>query len=51
MGTEEAYRIIRDRITTLENDRIMYTDINMAEEIVQSWEIVSQVESKVGELR
>jgi histidine ammonia-lyase len=51
MGTEEAYRIIRDRITTLENDRIMYTDINMTEEIVQSWEIVSQVESKVGELR
>jgi hypothetical protein len=29
----------------------MYTDINMTEEIVQSWEIVSQVESKVGELR
>jgi len=51
MGTEEAYRIIRDRITTLENDRIMYTDINMAEEIVQSWDIVSHVESKVGELR
>jgi histidine ammonia-lyase len=51
MGSVEAYRVIRDRITTLENDRIMYTDINMTEEIVQSWEIVSQVESKVGELR
>ncbi len=50
MGTNEAYKVIRDRIDTLENDRIMYTDINMAEEIVESWEIVSRVESKTGEL-
>lgn len=50
MGTGEAYKVIRDRIATLENDRIMYTDINMAEDIVQSWEMVSKVESKVGEL-
>ncbi|MGM0397249.1 MAG: histidine ammonia-lyase [Bacillota bacterium] len=50
MGTDEAYKIIRNNITTLENDRIMYTDINKVEEVVESWEIVSRVESKVGEL-
>lgn len=50
MGTEEAYRVIRDGIPALENDRIMYTDINMVEDIVQSWELVSQVERKIGEL-
>ena len=51
MGTEQAYKVIRDRIVTLEDDRIMYTDINIAEDIVQSWEIVSKVEAEVGELR
>jgi histidine ammonia-lyase len=51
MGTEEAYKVIRGRISALENDRIMYTDINIAEEIVQSGKIVAQVENKVGELR
>lgn len=44
--TEEAYRIIRDKVKILENDRIMYTDINKVEEIVRAGEIVSKVETK-----
>lgn len=49
-GTAEAYNIIREKISKVENDRIMYLDINTSEDIVKSNVIVEKVEEKIGAL-
>lgn len=49
-GTNIAYNIIRDSIKLIEDDRVMYIDINKCEEIIKSEIIVNKVEEKVGKL-
>lgn len=49
-GTNIAYNIIRDNIKLIEDDRVMYIDINKCEEIIKSEIILNKVEEKVGEL-
>lgn len=49
-GTNEAYNILREKITKVEDDRIMYLDINACEDIIKSNVIVKKVEEKIGEL-
>ncbi len=50
VGTNEAYEIIREQISAVEEDRIMYLDINKCEDIIKSNIIVEKVEEKVGKL-
>jgi histidine ammonia-lyase len=49
-GTRAAHRIIRSRISHLEDDRPPYTDIETARSLIVSGEIVKAVEEAVGEL-
>ena len=49
-GTEIAYNIVRENLTTIEEDRIMYNEINTCEDIIKSNKILEEVETKLGEL-
>ncbi len=49
-GSEEAYKIVREKVSKVDDDRIMYLDINTCEDIVKSNIIVEKVEEKVGTL-
>lgn len=49
-GTEVAYNIVRDRVTMIEEDRIMYKEINACEEIISSNIILEEVEKTIGQL-
>lgn len=49
-GTNIAYNIVRDNISYMEDDRVMYLDINKCEDILISEEIVVEVEKTIGEL-
>ncbi|WP_026895155.1 histidine ammonia-lyase [Clostridiisalibacter paucivorans] len=48
MGTKISYEIIRNHIKSLNEDRVMYCDINKCEEILMSNMIVSSVEKEIG---
>ncbi len=49
-GTEIAYNIVRDHLSTIEEDTIMYKEINVCEELIKSNEILDEVENKIGKL-
>ncbi len=49
-GTAPAYELIRQYVPHLENDRVLYPDINKIAELVRSGAIVEAVENEVGEL-
>ncbi len=49
-GTTEAYKIIRKEVAPVDEDRIMYTDMNILDRMVKSEVFVKAVESAVGEL-
>lgn len=47
-GTKEAYKIIREQITKLEEDRIMYIDIEKSLKLIENLAILNAVENKIG---
>ena len=49
-GTEIVYNIVRNHLPTIEEDKIMYEEINMCEELIKSNAILDEVESKIGKL-
>jgi histidine ammonia-lyase len=49
-GSEAAYRAVRKRIPHLQDDRVLHGDIQRALLLVQSGEIVRQVEQVIGRL-
>ena len=49
-GTEIAYNIVRENIPTVHEDRIMYKEINKAEEIIKSNIILDEINKKDIEL-
>lgn len=49
-GTEIAYNIVRDKVPTIEEDRIMYEYINICEDMIESNIILEKVEEKIGKL-
>lgn len=49
-GTEEAYKIIRKEVSPVDEDRIMYTDMNILDRMVKTEAFVKAVESAIGEL-
>lgn len=50
-GTSAAYKAIRRRVKTLEEDRILYTDVRAIIDVVKSGELARSVESSIGKLR
>lgn len=49
-ASEIAYNIVREEISKIEEDVVMYKEINKAEEIVKSNRIVEEVEECIGKL-
>lgn len=49
-GTRVAYEIIRKGVATLDEDRIMYVDINKCASLIKNHEIVNAVEKEIGKL-
>lgn len=49
-GTNEAYNVVREKISKLESDRVMNIDINKCEEIIKSNKIIENVEKNIGSL-
>ncbi len=50
LGTDVAYNIVREQISKVVDDRIMYLDINTCEDIIESNVLVEKVEEKIGNL-
>lgn len=50
-GTAVAYTLLRARVPFLDRDRVLYTDIEAAAEIVRSGALVAAVERTIGPLR
>ncbi|SDI20123.1 histidine ammonia-lyase [Desulfosporosinus hippei] len=42
-GSESAYRLVRSKVATLKEDRVMYMDINLAKELVISGKLANAV--------
>lgn len=49
-GTEIAYNVVREHLATIEEDKIMYEDINLCEEIIKSNKILDEIETKLERL-
>lgn len=49
-GTEVVYNIVRDNLPAIEEDTIMYKQINICEKIIKSNQILSEVERNIGNL-
>lgn len=49
-GSTEAYKAIRNQVTFMESDRIIYPDMDKAAELIASGELLKVVENRVGKL-
>jgi len=49
-GTRIAYEVIREHVSFLEKDRVLYPDINKIADLVRNSTILDAVEEKLGEL-
>jgi len=49
-GTEAAHALLRKHIPPLERDRVLYTDIQRALDLVRSGAVVGEVEQTIGSL-
>ena len=48
VGTMEAYKLIRNHVSHMEEDRIVSEDINTMSELVRTGDILHVVEKKIG---
>jgi histidine ammonia-lyase len=49
-GTRVAYDVIRQHVKHLDNDRVLYPDINRIADLIRNGTILKAVEAEVGEL-
>lgn len=49
-GTEAAYKTVREKVSFVDKDRVMYTDINQYADLLESREVIRSVENAVGEI-
>ncbi len=49
-GTKAAHAVIRKHVPHVDDDRVMYTDIEIARDLLVSGEIIMAVEGVIGEL-
>ncbi len=50
IGTKPAYDTLREVLTPLKEDRILYKDINIASELIDNEKILQAVEKAIGDL-
>ncbi|RKY89319.1 histidine ammonia-lyase [candidate division KSB1 bacterium] len=50
-GTQTAYEVIRKYVKFLDEDRPLFEDINAITEVVQSGELLDEVENAIGKLK
>ena len=50
IGSAEVYNIVRGKASMVEEDKVMYLDINTCEDIIKSNIIVEKIEEKIGSL-
>jgi len=50
-ATKIVYDLVRSQVPTLEDDRVMYLDINKVEALIRSHVLVDKVEQLVGQLK
>ncbi|KYH35105.1 histidine ammonia-lyase [Clostridium tepidiprofundi DSM 19306] len=46
-GTQEAYNVIREEVEFIENDKIMYKELDKCTELIKSGKLLNNVEQKV----
>ncbi|MDI6917749.1 MAG: histidine ammonia-lyase [Thermoplasmatales archaeon] len=51
IGVENAYKTIRKYVKKLDNDKILYPDIEKVAELIRNGEIVRNVEKEIGRMR
>jgi histidine ammonia-lyase len=49
-GSKEAYRQLRERVTFMESDRLIYKDMDISTELIASGRLLEAVEKIMGEL-
>ncbi|EOD01666.1 histidine ammonia-lyase [Caldisalinibacter kiritimatiensis] len=49
-GTKTAYEVIRNHVSFIEEDRIMYKNINICYDLIKSGIILKEVEERIGKL-
>jgi histidine ammonia-lyase len=49
-GTRVAHNVIRQHVHHLDNDRVLYPDINKIADLIRNSTILKAVEAEVGEL-
>lgn len=49
-GTQKAYEVIRQEVTPVEEDRIMYLDMNKFDMMIKEERLIKAVEASIGEL-
>lgn len=49
-GTAAAYAVVRKKVNFLENDRILYLEIDDSQEIIKSGELLKEVEKVIGKI-
>jgi histidine ammonia-lyase len=47
-GSESAYRLVRSKISALEEDRVMYPDIQAVKELISSGQVVKAVQKNLS---
>ncbi len=50
LGTEIAYQLVREKVSRIHQDVVMYLDINACEDLLISNTILEKVEEKIGEI-
>lgn len=46
-GTEEAYKTVRKYISFIDNDKVMYKELDKCTELINNGELLKAVENKV----
>ncbi|ADK15206.1 MULTISPECIES: histidine ammonia-lyase [Clostridium] len=47
-GTQEAYNVVRNKVSFIEKDKIMYKELEKCDELITSGELLKAVEEKVN---
>lgn len=50
-GVEIAYKLVREKVTYLEQDRVLHSDINLLKEIISNGTLLQKVEHSLGKLK
>ena len=49
-GSKEAYKLLRDKVTFMETDRVIFKDMDKAAGLIATGELLKTIENKIGKL-